>query len=145
MSDYQAFKAAHLFSLLDQPSNAYLEEWFKSGLVYELEKQDSISFVVDDKVQMCGGVRPYWPGRGQIWTVFSEHTMENFVPSFRAIKRWLKYQISTNYSRLELSVDYNVTQGKRRAEMLGFTLEVERARKFLPNGEDCTLYSMVRD
>lgn len=139
-----SFKAEHLLALTKEPGNKALEAWFTNGLVYQLEKSEAATFIRNGHVQMCGGINPYWNGRGQLWTVFSENIRRDFVPTFRAIKRWLKHQIENNYERIELSIDCDFPQGKRRAALLGFIMECELARKFLPNGKDCSLYSLVR-
>lgn len=144
MFDIRPFETEHLLSLIHEPANKEYETWFKSGLAFELEKTDAVSFFVKDRLQLCGGIRPYWPGRGQIWIVFSEHIKHSFVPSFRAINKWLTYQLKNNYKRIELSVDHSFPLGRRRAELLGFKLDVEIADQFLPSGEACSLYSMVR-
>lgn len=139
-----SFKAEHLLALTKEPANKHLEEWFNNGLVYHLEKGESVTFIHNGRVHVCGGINPYWHGRGQLWTVFSENIKDDFVPTFRAIKRWLKHQIDNNYQRIELSIDADFPPGRRRADLLGFVMECELARKYLPNGKDCSLYSLVR-
>lgn len=139
-----AFKAEHLLPLIKEPTNKHLESWVKSGLVYDLEKGESVTFIYKGKVCVCGGINPYWEGRGQLWSVFSQNLQYEFVPAFRAMKRWVNWQLGNNYRRIELSVDIDFPPGRRRAELLGFSLECELARKYLPNGKDCSLYSLVR-
>ena len=138
------FKADHLLPLLNEQLNKDLQYWFTSGMVYDLEKTESVSFINKGEVMVCGGITDYWKGRGQVWSIFSERSKKCFVPTYRAIQKWLKYEIETNYKRIELSVDLGFEIGKRRAEMLGFQLECPLARKYLPGGEDCSLYAMVR-
>lgn len=145
MSEIVNFKSGHLFALIKEPMNKHLEEWFKSGLVKQLEEGESFTMLVDGKIMVCGGITKYWEGRGQIWSVFSEMSRQNFTPVYRGIKGWLEDQLKKNYVRIEMSVSCDMDVAKRRAELLGFEVEVERARKYLPSGEDCTLYSMVRE
>ena len=144
MSELIDFKEEHLMELVDQPINSFLADWIKTGFAKDLEKIDSKTFIHGGKVQVCGGVQPYWTGRGQLWTVFSESTKTNFVPTFRCIKRWLDSLLSEKYRRIELSVDCGFYVAMRRAELLGFELETPRAKLYLPDGTDAALYSIVR-
>jgi hypothetical protein len=144
MSELVKFKPDHLIPLLEQQINAPLKDWFMSGVVYDLEKSDAVSFIYKGEVMVCGGITKYWAGRGQLWAVFNENSKYNFVPTFRMIKHWLNHEIGNNYNRIELSVACDFEIGKRRAEMLGFGLECAVAKKYLPTGGDCSLYSMVR-
>jgi len=142
MSKLIEFKPEHLLPLLNEPINTHLKGWFMSGVIYEIK--DSVTFFYNDQVMFCGGITPYWEGRGQVWSVFSERSKHHFVPTFRVIRSYLNNQLGLNYRRIEMSVDVDFEIGKRRAEMLGFRLEVERAKQYLPNGKDCALYAMVR-
>lgn len=140
------FKEEHLKPLIGQSSNSSIPDWFTSGLAKGLEETNAVTIIYKDEVLACGGIRDYWNGRGQIWAVFNEVTAKkNFVPAFRATKSWIESQIKSNYHRIEMSVDYEFTIGHRRAKLLGFTKDCERARKYLPDGGDCTLYSLVRE
>lgn len=145
MFETVAFKAEHLLPLLKENMNKRFEEFFINGLAFELEKSNSVTFLYDERAMVCGGIKPIWEGRGQVWTIFSESSKTHFLPTFRAISRWLKYQIDNNYRRIELSVDCDFPIGKRRAEMLGFSLDILCARRYLPDGRDCSIYSMVRE
>lgn len=139
------YEAKHIWSLLEEPINLFCKDLFLSGLAVSLEGSDAMTIFRGDQVLVCGGINPYWAGRGQIWTMFSLESKKYFLPVFRLIKKWLKEMLQTKYARIEVSVDYGFEQGCRRAEMLGFELEVKRAKQYLPGGRDCTLYSMVRD
>lgn len=139
------FKSDHILELSRESSNKHLQQWITSGLAIHLEKSESITFIHNGYVAVCGGINPYWDGRGQLWTIFSERTKDNFVPTYRAIKKWLDLLIENSYRRIELSIDCDFPPGRRRAELLGFKLECELARKYLPTGKDCSLYSMVRE
>lgn len=140
------FKEEHLRPLVGQSSNKCLPEWFSTGLSKSLESTDSASVVYGGQVLLCGGITKYWTGRGQLWVVFNEDAArKNFVPAFRGIKKFIDFQIENNYHRIEMSIDYGFKIGERRAKLLGFTLECARAKKYLPDGGDCTLYSLVRN
>lgn len=134
------FKVAHLKCLVP-PENYILQ----SGLAKPLEQANSVTVFWGDTVMLCGGIGEIWPGRGHVWAVFNETSKHNFVPVFRWMKRWLHEQVRTKYRRVEISVDYGLSMACRRAEMLGFKLETERARLFLPDGQDASLYTLVRE
>lgn len=139
------FKMDHLKGLLSQPMNKHQENLFPDEFLQAMEHRGLyITITNQDKVMACGGISPYWSGRGEVWCVFSEESKERFVGTFRLIKSWLEEQLKVNYRRIEVSICPELDVARRRAEMLGFKLETERARKYLPNGEDCSIYSMVR-
>jgi hypothetical protein len=144
MSELINFRSSHLEPLSKEPLNAWLSEWIDSPFGKSLESIQSKTFIYKGEVMVCGGITPYWSGRGQLWTVFSEKSKHNFVPVFRVIKKWLNSLLNENYRRIELSVDIGCDVGKRRAEMLGFYLETELARQYLPDGKDVSIYSLVR-
>lgn len=147
MSETIKMKSGHLFELVKEPMNQYLEEWFTSGKVDHLEDGESFTIIHRDMVMVCGGVTKYWDGRGQLWSVFSERSKDYFVPCYRAIKRWLDEQLNKNFVRIEVSIDHgdSFEIASRRAELLGFYLECPMARKYLPGGGDVALYAMVRE
>lgn len=145
MYELVKFKGEHLLEILSEPDNISFAEFYTESLLRYLEAMDSVTYFKDGKVQFCGGITPYWPGRGQIWIMFSEETRKNFVPTFRTMKKWVDEMLKSKYHRIECSIDHGFEQGKRRVLMLGFKLECELLRKYLPNEGDVSLYSMVRD
>lgn len=140
------YRAEHLSFLVNDTFNAHIQEWIDNGYAKEMEREwRSGTIVVNGVVTLCGGVTDYWSGRAQLWTIFGEICKTNFLPTFRGIQKFLN---GLPYRRLELCVPCGTSYesvARRRAELLGFKLEVDRAEKFLPNGGDAALYSMVRD
>lgn len=137
------YRKEHVLPMLEQPINADLRGEYLSGLAELLESQASFTALVHHKPMVCGGVIKLWEGRGCVWTVFNEDARQCFVPVFRGIRRFLQDQMKI-YRRLELAVPISFEIGHRRAKLLGFKVECHFAQKFLPNGDDCVLYSMVR-
>lgn len=139
------YKAEHLNFLVNDTFNAHVKEWIKNGFAKEMERGwKSGTILVNGEVTLCGGVTEYWPGRAQLWTVFGEVCKRNFLPTFRGIKVFLN---TLPYRRLELCVPVGTSyeeRARRRAELLGFELEVDCAKKYLPGGGDAALYSWVR-
>ncbi len=146
MFEIVPYKQEHLIALLSDPMNERLKPFFLTGvkMAARLEGSNAVTIIHEGRVIACGGITEIWMGRGHIWSMFSERSKECFVGTFRAIKRWLAEQIAKNYQRIEMSVPCEFANGKRRAELLGFSLECAVAKKYLPDGEDCAVYSMVR-
>jgi hypothetical protein len=145
MFDIVPYKAEHVLPMLDQASNTHLKTMYENGLAKFLESQEkSMTGLWFGKPMVCGGVAQLWEGRGVVWTVFNEESKNHFIPVFRGIRAYLKHQLLF-YRRLELSVPVDFDIGHRRARMLGFQLECEKAKAFLPDGTDCSLYVMLRD
>lgn len=143
----EKFQVEHFMQLAKEPINQNLQHMIGSGQVFGLLETEAVTFFKNEQIMICGGITQYWQGRGHLWTVFSEASKEHFVPVFRAVDAWLKNLLLTKYHRIELSMDWESDRemGHKRALMLGFKLEVERAKKYLPTGEDCAIYAMVRE
>ncbi len=139
MFEVVLFKRGHIKEMLEQPMNGDAREFF-STVNYDLvEKLESFTGLLNGKPIICGGIMPYWRGRGSIWTVFDEAAKMNFTPVFRGMKNFID-KARPFYNRLELAVPCDFEIGIRRAKLLGFTVECERALRFLPDGKDCTLF-----
>lgn len=130
----------HLIELYDEPSNRFLKDWIQSGFAKEMMKS-GLAGTFNDKVVVCGGFVECWTNRAQIWSVWSRECKNNFVPIFRGLKKLIHSQ---KYNRIEFAVPVYLTSAHRRAKLLGFEVECELAKKFLPDGSDCVLYALVR-
>lgn len=142
MFELVPYKHEHVVQLLDQKINLSVKEYFLNGPGREFENRGTaVTGMLNGEVMVCGAIEKIWDNRGIIWCVFNERSKHNHISIFRAMKKYLK---ESAYNRIEVSVDCAFTHGRRRVEMLGFKLECERAAKFLPDGTDCAIYSMVR-
>jgi len=142
MFELVPFKIHHLDKMAKQESNLHLNLLANDAVIERgLEHGYSFTGMMNGTPVVCGGIVEMWTDRGYIWTVFDEDCKSNFIPVFRGIKKFLKEQ---PYRRVELCVPVNFDLGHRRAMMLGFKIETLVARKYLPNGDDATLYSIVR-
>lgn len=130
----------HLLSLSEEPSNKFIFDWMASGHADEMIKT-GVAGILNGQVMVCGGAIEQWNGRAFVWSIFSTKCKTCFLPVYRGIKRFFDTQ---PYTRLEFAVPINNPYGHRRALMLGFKLETPLAEKYLPNGEDCALYALVR-
>jgi hypothetical protein len=135
------FKKEHIIPLLDQPINLHVKDLFLGGLAEKMEADGASTGFYNDEVMVCGGVSIIWPGRGILWTVFNEKSKQCFVPVLWGIRKWVdEYPLR----RIEMSVPTGNENARRRALLLGFELEAEFMRSFLPNGGDCSLFSKVK-
>jgi hypothetical protein len=138
------YRQEHILPLLDQEINRQHKDAYMGGLALQLENFPGASvFGKADQAMVCGGVIPIWQGRGYVWTMFSENSKNCFVPVFRAMQKFLKLQMVL-FPRLEMAVPLGFETGHRRAKLLGFEIETPLAKSYLPGGEDCTVYVMLR-
>lgn len=145
MFELVPFQAAHVLPILAEENNAHWREKYETpGLTAWLESQCSFTGLLQGKPVVCGGITLYWPGRGHVWTIFSEISRNNFVPVFRGMRKFLREQLKTNFHRIEVSVPCDFQIGRRRAELLGFRLETGYAEGYLPNGGDAAVYVMTK-
>jgi hypothetical protein len=93
-----------------------------------------------DKVLMCGGVIPRFPGVGEVWALLSSDARWHLVALTRATRRFLGTQ---NYRRLEVTAEAGFAPGCRWLEMLGFRPEGP-CYNYGPKGEHHLRYSLCR-
>ena len=137
------YKHEHIAPLLEQKINLPIKAFFTTGPGSQFESRGTAFTGTYDGVPViCGAIEHIWENRGIIWSVFNEECKGNFVPVFRAIKKFLS---QSEYKRIEVSIPCDFLIGRRRAEMLGFKLECECAKKYLPDGTDCAIYAMVKE
>src|SRR5216684_976556 len=142
-SEIIKFNGEHLKSIISQDMNKHQRDVFPDELIEQIEKRScQITILYKDKIMLCGGVTPYWPGRAELWSVFSENSRQYLVPTIRAMKWWIREQIKLNFRRLEWASSVDNLNSKRMAKIIGFKLEIECAKNYLPNGEDCSIFSM---
>jgi hypothetical protein len=137
------YKREHIVPLVYQSANLGVKKFFLSDIGEQLESNDSVTITINEKVMCCGGIMEMWAKRGHIWCVFNEESKSNFVPVFRAIKKFLEEK-QEKYPRIEVSIPYDMRFAKRRAELLGFKCEIECAKKYLPDGTDCAVYVLIK-
>ena len=90
MFERVAFKRNHVIDLLQQKINDDGREFFKNVNFDVIESLESFTGMLNGRPVVCGGVVPFWNGRGYLWTVFDEGSKNCFVPVFRGIKSFLK-------------------------------------------------------
>jgi len=105
-------------------------------------KKNRISWAIydDERPVMCGGITQYWQGRGEAWAVFDPDCRKQFLGIHKITKRLL---LESGVKRIEASVKIGFDHGHRWIKALGFKLDAELLKSYLPDGSDVSLYSMV--
>lgn len=144
MITYRAMREGDFMMLNPHGTQAYLTpspEYER----YLMNGGRAISFVreSDGQVVACAGGYEQWEGRRLIWAVMGVETSRH-MRQLTKLGRFLLKQYHCR--RSECYVDACFPQGFRWAQMLGFTLETpEPMKRFLPNGNDAYLFSMMGD
>lgn len=92
---------------------------------------------VGGEVVGAAGVIMCHAHRGIAWALFTDGAKRHFRHVHRAVKDFLASQ---PIKRLEAYVDCDFEAGQRWAARLGFALELERMRHFLPDGRDAAMW-----
>lgn len=134
-------KAEHLADLLSRKAKLW-----GGGLSHEqmlsLEGSGhSYTILLGDRPLLCAGVVEYWKGRGESWAIFDPECRRHFVEIHHIVKKYLD---DCPVRRIEAAIQVDFTAGHRWIKALGFKLDAEKLEAFLPNGNDVSLYSMVK-
>lgn len=143
MFDVVKFRKEHILPMMGQVANADIKNWLENGHAQEMEDHKaSHTVIVNGVPAVCGGLVEYWADRGYLWCILNQDFKHNFVPAFRGIQAFLKL---FKCRRMELAVPVNFEQGKRRAKLLGFTMETACAKRFFVDGQDAAIFVKVRE
>ena len=134
------FKVEHLLGFVPQEMQAREFELFGANCYKSAEEGFSFSLLVEDKCVACAGIVEVWDGRGHAWAMISADAGKHFILVTRAVKRAIAV---CNFHRIEMDVSCDFPEAHRWAKLLGFTCEVERREKFLPDGTAMALYARV--
>ena len=134
------FEAEHLKRLELQAAQAYLSQWVTPEQGDALAEEPSFTALKDGKPIACAGIVTMWFGRAIAWAYVSDTGPQDFIGVHRAVKGFLDV---CYVQRIEMTVDCDFPQAHRWAKMLGFEMESERMKSFLPNGDDSALYARV--
>ena len=137
------FEPHHAARMIEQPLNSQLRNWISSGYAQELKANtEAFTGLVSGEVMVCGGIAKMWPGRGYLWSVLSENIRVHSISVYRGIRRWLN---TRDYRRIEMDVPCHMEIAHRRAVWMGFEIEIQRARKYMPNGDDASIYVRIKE
>lgn len=143
MINVVTFEPQHIDQIQEQKAMAYLGAYITDEHKKFIATSPYSYSAVSDSGEIIGclGVLENWPGRCTCWAILSQDCKNEMVSLHKAVRRFLKV---CPYKRIEASVQYDFKPGHRWAKALGFTLEAERMRSYLPGGADASLYAMVR-
>lgn len=132
----------HLIELIERKAKSYAGPILTERQVESLAVSDhSHAVFVDGRLMMCAGVQEYWRNRGEAWAVLDPLCKRDFMAIHNVVKRFFEI---CPVDRIEAAVDISFKPGHRWVKLLGFTMEAERLKKYLPDGKDVSLYSRVR-
>ena len=135
------YKADHLKVLMIQEAQQYMQVYISEADTKALEQGHAYTGFKNGTVLICAGVMPIWKGRGLAWAYVAQQAGRHMVELTKNVKRVLD---TLPFNRIEAAVDVDFKPGHRWARLLGFELEVERMRKFRPDGGDSALYARVK-
>ena len=140
--DIVPFRPEHLRSLVLQEAQAWMGPMLKADYgEYLLRGGPCFTALDGERVLACSGVLRMWDNRDQAWALMAQDAGRRFVKIFRGMSRFLDLH---DTRRIEATVDCEFEEGHRLMRMLGFRLEAERMRAYLPDGRDAALYARVR-
>lgn len=134
------FKAEHLLKLQLQDGQLASGTSITKEYARMLEGQWAFTAMVDNEPVAVAGVTEIWENRGLVWSFMGRNAGPHFVAIHKAALRLLSL---VPYRRLEADTPCGFEQGHRWLRMLGFTMEAERMRAYLPGGGDSSLYARV--
>ena len=130
-------KQEHLDKVRMQGGQEYASQLLTPEAKAALEGGMSFSVIDGDEVLGCGGVVEYWDGRAAVWALLSGNCGRRFTAIHRAVATFFDLK---RYRRLEATTATEFEAGHRWLKMLGFKMETERMRGYLPNGADASMY-----
>jgi RimJ/RimL family protein N-acetyltransferase len=137
------FRAAHIDALGDFGGQAWMSPHFDALDARALEGLGpAFSGGVGGRIVGCAGLITCHAGRAIAWALLSSEARRHVAAVHRAVKRFLDEQ---SIARIEAHVDCDFPAARRWVEALGFQLELERMRHFLPDGRDAAMWVRLRD
>lgn len=123
-------------------------DFFTEDRISESKKHDienmkySFSILHKGAVLCCGGILEFWPGRGEAWIIFSEEARKHMVGVVRLARKVLD---DTPFKRIEATVDIGLECAEKWINLMGFKLEAPLMKSYGRLGEDCMLFSRVKE
>lgn len=135
----------HLKEVLSEEANAPLRALITDDKLAAIAaKRFAFAALSEEtgRVLCCAGLSEYWPERAEGWAILSGNCKREMIAVHRRIQKFLD---RPPVRRIEAAVELGFRAGHRWARLLGFELEAQRLKAFLPNGKDCALYARVRE
>lgn len=135
------FKVEHLKDFCPQLGQKNDLAYFGTDCYKAEEGKFAFSLLIDGKCTACAGIYEIWDNRGHAWAMLSSNAGDNFLLITRAVKRALSV---AHWARIEMDVACDFPAAHRWAKLLGFTCEIARREKFLPDGTAMALYARIK-
>lgn len=136
------FKAVHIQMMEEQEGQIYLRPYIEQDHLLSLENGDwAFTGLSNGRVVACGGVGEFFEHRGMGWAFLAQDCKKEFFEIHKIAKKILDL---CPFTRVEAVVDFNFRNGHRWVRALGFQLEAERMKNYLPTGGDSSLYARIK-
>ena len=129
------FKAGHLSALTDYAGQAWMAPHVSDYALEDLGP--AFSGAIGGEIIGCAGLIICHERRAIAWALLSGKASRHFKHVHRAVHNFLRDQ---DISRIEAHIDCDFPGARRWVEALGFSLEIERMRGFLPDGRDASMW-----
>ena len=106
-----------------------------------LSQKDSWTCIYKNEVVCCAGFVPIENNNAECWAIFAEESKRCVTMIVREMKRRIK---NCSYKRLEAKVLLDFESAHKLVRILGFEVECERLKKESYDGNDTTLYVVVK-
>lgn len=130
--------------MIEQPMNVQFSFWKNNNYRYAKHlASNSLSFTatVDDEPMLCAFFVELWNKRAYGAFVMSEEIKKHSVQVYRGLRNYIP---TLPFNRIEIDCPLDLEIAHRRAKFLGFEVMCERAKRYLPDGSDATIYEWVR-
>lgn len=132
------FKGAHIDAMADFAGQAWMEPHFEGQDPRALaDLGPAFSGAAGGQIIGCAGLIMAHDHRAIAWALFTSVASRHFLSIHRAAKAFLDAQ---TIRRIEAYVDCDFAAARRWVGRLGFAMEVERMRHFLPDGRDASCW-----
>lgn len=132
------FKGWHVAEMSDFAGQAWMAPHFEKEDAATLERLGpAFSGALGGEIIGCAGLIICHERRAIAWALLSSRALQHFKPVHRAVRNFLRDQ---RISRIEAHVDCDFPAARRWVEALGFSIEVERMQRFLPDGRDASMW-----
>lgn len=136
------FKGKHIDAMRNYAGQAWMEAHFEDQDPRALEHLGpAFSGAVGGEIIGCAGLILCHEQRAIAWALLSDQAAKHVAAVHRAVRRFLDQQ---ELARIEAHVDCDFPAARRWVVALGFTLELERMRRFLPDGRDASMWVRLK-
>jgi RimJ/RimL family protein N-acetyltransferase len=137
------FRASHIDEMRSFGGQAWAEAFFDSTDPRSFETLGPcFSGAVAGEIIGSAGLIKVHDYRAIAWAILTNEAPKHFVSIHKAVKAFLKDQ---PFIRVEAYVDEDFAAATRWVKALGFQLETEHLRYFLPDGRSAALWARIRD